>query len=504
MAQASSRRGLSGLGLRAEQAPLRLRIVAMIAVLLAGALTATGLAATALLRSYLYQRQDAELLAARTPLVNAALDSHGSTKRTVPAYVPGGTYVVHLEWSNNEHVDVFSSKQHVPNWPDLSPTSRALSETTPFTVESDSGGGEWRVITGTSQSPTQGTVTYAVAASLNDVDDTVDRVRNLSAIVGVVVTLIGALIAWFGIRRAFRPLAQIEETAAAIAAGDLTSRVPPPAGNDEVASLARSLNVMLGRIEDAFIVRTKSEERMRQFVQDASHELRTPLATVRGYAELYRQGAVSEPDDVAAAVRRIEDEATRMSKMVDSLLLLNRVDEEHSGGLDQDPYDSVDVTVLAADAVQDARARAPERTIELVGLDGPLGPTTVRGDDHRLRQVFANLVGNALRYSDPSPIEVAVGTRDAHAIFEVRDHGPGIPEGARAQIFERFYRFDASRNSATGGSGLGLAIVNAIVEAHSGSVDLRESSGGGATFIVQLPLADSDAQQTHRSGPAQA
>lgn len=490
------------LGTRAEQAPMRLRIVAMIAVLLAAALTATGLAATALLRSYLYQRQDAELLAARTPLVNAALDSHGSTQRTVPAYVPGGTYVVHLQWSNNEHVDVFSSKQHVPNWPDLSPSSSAMAASSPFTVESDAGGGEWRVVTGTVESATQGRVSYAVAASLNEVDDTVDRVRTLSAIVGLVVTLIGALIAWFGIRRAFRPLAQIEETAASIAAGDLTSRIPPPAGNDEVASLARSLNAMLGRIEDAFTVRTRSEERMRQFVQDASHELRTPLATVRGYAELYRQGAVSKPEDVAAAVRRIEDEATRMSKMVDSLLLLNRLDEEHSGGLDETPHDSVDLTVLAADAVQDARARDRERVIELVGLDGALGPTMVRGDDHRLRQVFANLIGNALRYSDPSPIEVAVGQRGTNAIVEVRDHGPGIPPQAHAQIFERFYRFDASRNSATGGSGLGLAIVNAIVETHSGSVDLRETVGGGATFIVQLPLLAGEAQQLHRPGPA--
>lgn len=481
---------------RAEAAPLRLRLVALLIFMLIAVLAVTGIAATTLLRGFLLQRQDAELEAARTPLVNAALASEGTNSDTqgVPAYVPGGTYVVHLEWNSKNHTDVFSSTtDSVPNWPDLSPTSDALASTNPFTVDSETGDSRWRVIAGTTDSK-NGPVTYAIAVSLNSIADTITSVQRIIIGTGIVVVLVSALAGWFGIRRAFRPLAQIEDTAAAIAAGDLTRRMPDPVGRDEIASLSLSLNAMLGRIEESFTMRERSEERMRQFVQDASHELRTPLATVRGYAELYRQGAVSKPEDVAAAVRRIEDEATRMSGMVDSLLLLNRLDEQVGGELPAQPMQEVDLTVLAGDAVQDARARDRERDIILVSMQGPVGPTVVRGNDAELRQVLANLVGNALRYSpEGSPIEVAVGSQGTEGIIEVRDHGPGIPPDQRDRIFERFYRADASRNSATGGSGLGLAIVAAIIETHQGTVRVRESPGGGATFTLRIPLLLSDA-----------
>ena len=222
---------------------------------------------------------------------------------------------------------------------------------------------------------------------------------------------------------------------------------------------------------------------MRQFVADASHELRTPLATVRGYAELYRQGAVEDPEQVAQAMSRIEGEASRMSGLVDDLLLLARLD-------DQRPLEltDVDLVVLCAETVHDARARAPHRAIQICGLERELAPVRLRGDDSRLRQVVSNLLANALMHTtDDVPIEVCTGSVGDTAVLEVRDHGPGIDPEVAQRVFERFYRADKARSRARGGSGLGLAIVAAIVDQHGGSVAVRPTEGGGATFRVELP-----------------
>ncbi len=285
-------------------------------------------------------------------------------------------------------------------------------------------------------------------------------------------------------RRAFRPLTRIEDTAAALATGDLTQRIPGRQADDEVTSLSRSLNVMLTRIESSFAVREASEERMRQFVADASHELRTPLATVRGYAELYRQGAVPDAAAVGSAMERIEAESTRMSGLVEDLLTLARIDDAPVVETTH-----VDLTVLAADAVADARVRAPERRISLLGLDSPVAPTVVRGTESRLRQVVTNLVANALRHTpDGTPVEVAVGQDATGVALEVRDHGPGVPDEVATKVFERFYRADPARGrTGGGGSGLGLAIVAAIVAQHHGRVGVAPTPGGGATFVVRLP-----------------
>ena len=254
---------------------------------------------------------------------------------------------------------------------------------------------------------------------------------------------------------------------------------------------------MLAQIEQSFAVREASEQRMRQFVADASHELRTPLATVRGYAELYRQGAVSKPEDVTGAFGRIESEASRMSGLVEDLLVLARLEGERPLAVDD-----VDLAVLGGDAVQDARVLQPDRHIRLVGLGGPLGPVPVTGDEHRLRQVVTNLVSNALHHTPAgSPVEIAVGRRpDGSPALEVRDHGDGIDPAKARRVFERFYREDPARTrrdtGGTGGAGLGLAIVAAIVTAHHGKVGVAPTPGGGATFVVQLP------QRTHRIASA--
>ena len=315
-------------------------------------------------------------------------------------------------------------------------------------------------------------------------NETLDRVITDASLIGLGVLTASGLIGWVAVRRSFGPLSRIEDTAAAIAAGDLARRMPEKPTAAEVASLSRSLNAMLGQIEQSFAVREASEERMREFVADASHELRTPLATVRGYAELYRQGAVRRPEDVHSAFGRIEAEARRMGSLVEDLLVLARLDEKRKLA-----RDDVDLAVLAGDAQQDARALAPDRHVRLLGLGGPLGPVVVVGDEPQLRQVVTNLVANALNHTPAgTPVELAVGhTSTGRAVIEVRDHGPGIDPVLARKVFERFYRTDPSRSRSQGGSGLGLAIVAAIVESHGGSVRVEQTPGGGATFVVELP-----------------
>jgi two-component system OmpR family sensor kinase len=261
--------------------------------------------------------------------------------------------------------------------------------------------------------------------------------------------------------------------------------------------LSGALNAMLGQIESAFTAQAKSEasareseERMRRFVADASHELRTPLTSIRGFAELYRQGAVPDERSVKRAMRRIEDEAARMGILVDDLLLLARLDEQRP--LERMP---VDMLTIATDAVHDARAVATDHPVELEVLPSTAAPVVV-GDDARLRQVASNLVSNAVTHTPPgTPVTVRVGTTDEAdgarwVVLEVADGGPGLPAGDAERVFERFYRADPSRTRASGGVGLGLSIVAALVAAHGGTVDVTTAPGSGTTFRVRLPHVD--------------
>jgi two-component system OmpR family sensor kinase len=249
---------------------------------------------------------------------------------------------------------------------------------------------------------------------------------------------------------------------------------------------------MLARIEDAFRRRERSEESVRRFVADAGHELRTPLTSVRGFAELYRRGGLDDPADLARAMQRIESEAQRMGALVDDMLVLARLDQHPTLTVA-----SVDLLVVAADSVHDAAVWAPDRQVRLTGLDGDEprdGGVLVLGDDARLRQVLANLLGNVVQHTPAgTPVEIAVGVVAGPAgaplgVVEVRDHGPGIDPEHAARVFERFYRIDAARGRDSGGAGLGMAIVAAIVEAHGGSVGLAQTPGGGTTVRVALPV----------------
>jgi two-component system OmpR family sensor kinase len=313
---------------------------------------------------------------------------------------------------------------------------------------------------------------------------------------GLGIVLLGGLTAWVLVERSLRSLRSVEHTAAQIAGGDLSQRVPEAPAGTEMGSLAASLNAMLAQIERAFAAQEASEVRMRQFVSDASHELRTPVATIRGYGELYRMGALDTTDKVDDTMLRIEDAARRMGALVNDLLVLARLDEGRPVA-----REDVDLVALAQASVQDLHALDPTREVALVplvadaGEDDPAGriPETlvVEGDSDRLRQVVTNLIGNVARHTPAgTPAEIALGARqdDGVAVLEVRDHGPGLTEEQGRRVFERFYRADSSRTRESGGSGLGMAIVAAIVGAHGGHVEVTPTEGGGLTVRVTLPL----------------
>jgi len=336
------------------------------------------------------------------------------------------------------------------------------------------GSSEFRV----AAAPTAGGTAVA-AVSLQDVNQTLSHLRLIGGIVTAAVLAALAALAWWVIRVGLRPLERMEQTANAIAAGDMSARVDTTDERTEVGRLGAALNTMLGRIEHAFAEREASEERLRRFLADASHELRTPLTSIRGYAEAFRIGPARDPEKLETAMSRIEGEAGRMGVLVDELLTLARLDE-----MRERVREPVDLAAVAAGACADARAAAPDRSVELTVQ----GRVEVTGDESQLHQVVANLLRNAARHTPAgTPIEVSVCASDRDATLSVRDHGDGLPPGAAEHAFERFWRPEKSRRSDDGGAGLGLAIVAAIAEAHGGRAVARDAPGGGAEFEVVLP-----------------
>ena len=457
-------------------------VTVVVALVLTAYVITTALTAT-LLRDYLTDRTDTDLQAYIRPLAQQAYSDIGG-QQSADVVTPNPYYLMITYPNGVTYQTPPVGGDQIPDIGEVPIDDERIGEG-PFTVSSQDGDSQWRVLLAR-YSADSGDGTVAVALPLSTVSNTVKQLLVLTTVVGLVTLIAVALIGWFAVRRAFRPLTRIEDTAAAIAAGDLTRRIPERDANDEVASLSNSLNVMLAQIEQSFAVREASEQRMRQFVADASHELRTPLATVKGYAELYRVGGVTRTEDVASAMRRIEDESSRMARLVEDLLLLTRLDTTPHR-----PHDNVDLVVVAHDVVQDARVRAPERPISLRRYGENNGPVMVPGDDFALRQVLTNLVANAVAHTpSDTGIDVAVGQTNGVAVVEVADHGPGIPPEAAQRVFERFYRADPSRTRGPGrggGTGLGLSIVASIVVRHGGRVSHRPSPGGGATFRVELP-----------------
>ncbi|HUF84161.1 MAG TPA: ATP-binding protein [Acidimicrobiia bacterium] len=361
-----------------------------------------------------------------------------------------------------------------PDLPDVD-SDEFRSDVDRIVTRSSDGGPDYRVLVRTSRDGG-----YRVLATpLSTVDATVSDLVRTVVVTAIVVVGLGAAIAWWIVRRGLRPVDRMVDTASAIAAGDLSQRVEHKSDRSELGRLATALDDMLAQLESAFAEREASQARLEQFVADASHELRTPVAAIRGYAELYRKGGLSEEEALARAMARIEGESERMGRLVEDLLLLARLDQHQQ--LEADP---VDLTELATDAVSDLRAVEPERPVT---LDAP-GPVVVHGDERRLRQVLGNLLGNARVHTPPgTPVHVAVAAVDGTARVTVADEGPGIAADHRRRIFERFYRADRSRARASGGAGLGLSIVAGVVAAHDGRVEVDSPAGGGTTFTVQLP-----------------
>ncbi|MCT1789450.1 HAMP domain-containing sensor histidine kinase [Dermabacter hominis] len=480
------------------------RIVALIALVLVSGTIVTGALSLFLLKRTLIEGVDADLSAAVSPSVianprrNISLITMGSPNAQ---YTPVD-YVV--EWQDQsgevlQRVVQDSDGDLSLEFPSLTREEVISLQGKPFTLvagDRDS----WRVRAIASNDPDGPSV--FVALPLRSVDKTMNEMALIIVLVGTMVVLVGVGLGGYVLHYALEPLRDVEKAAKNVAAGTLGTRIPVSYSSQEVHSLSVALNEMLIRLEKGFQAQAESQaealasqSRMRRFVADASHELRTPLAAIRGNGELYRMGAMPNEEDVAQAMRRIEDEAKRMGSLVESLLRLARLDEQRS--FDLVPLDA---SGIVKDVVQDLRALDPTREVAIVDLAGAVlapedvPPLGVLGDEAALRQVIVNLVGNANRHTPKgSPVEVALGTdRQGKAIIEVRDHGEGIPADIRERVFERFFRTDESRQrqqTQGGGAGLGLSIAATIMQHHNGTISIHQTDGGGATFRVELPGA---------------
>ena len=361
----------------------------------------------------------------------------------------------------------------------LLPAEVASHGEKPFTI--DAPGADFRVI---ARALPNGAGTVVAAQSLRDLNRTTSRLGFLFALIGFALLLLIALAARTVIKVSLRPLEDAEKTAEEIAAGNLSARMPEANPQTEVGRLVTSLNAMLARIEDAFSVRTESENKLRRFVADASHELRTPITAIRGFSELHRQGAVTGEKETTELIGRIENESKRMGSLVEDLLLLARLDQARE--MESKP---VDINKVVEDAVISARAAGPEHPVTVNSSESEI---FTLGDEVRIHQVVANLLANARAHTPAgTPITVSVKSTDAGVEISVADKGPGLSAEDQKRIFERFYRADSSRvRTGPDGSGLGLSIVDAVMRAHGGSVSVQSTPGEGATFTLLFPRAE--------------
>ena len=340
-----------------------------------------------------------------------------------------------------------------------------------------------------------------MAQPLGDIVATLHHLLLIELVVTGAAVLLALAGGFYLVRIGLRPLRDMERTAESIADGNLTERVPGENETTEVGRLARTLNVMLTRIESAFSARLASErrlrdseQRLRRFVADASHELRTPIAAISAYAELFGRGASEQKADLERLMGGIRTETTRMEHLVADLLLLARLDEGRP--MEQR---SVDLVALCAEAVHTASTVGPEWPVTFEASR----PIEVMGDSTSLRQVVDNLLGNVRAHTPPgTEARVRVDEDDAGATITVADNGPGMDPEQAEHVFERFYRSDPSRSRAHGGAGLGLSIVSAIVAAHGGTVSAQAHLGAGTTFVVFLPITAMTPPSGSASGAA--
>jgi two-component system OmpR family sensor kinase len=528
--------------------PLRNKITGVTVMLLTLGLLVAGLGTMSVLRNYLISEVDAKITANVRALAST-IELEGTDCQIAKVYADYYLAVV----SPDAQLMCSNSKASAES-PDVSglTLAKVTANDGAFSLYNAQRTSQWRVIAVPVQNATNEQLTVIVGINLDDTNSLISNYAATFLFFGFTVVVLGGALTRLLVTTTFGPLREVENTAARFAAGDFSQRLGGGTPNTEVGRLNASLNTMLSRIDSAFADRAKTIDQMRRFVGDASHELRTPLVSVRGYAELYRMGALTKPEDVAQAMERIEKEAIRMGSLVGDLLELARIDEAKPLHLAP-----VDLVPLASDAALDAMASSPDREVRVIVNDpihsatgnsadatgevelratsrtssqatGPIGfagqtlarlrprrprptkevevevgetepPTVSRAivlaEENKIRQVVTNLMGNALRFTDsdsPIEIEITVDEPNDSAIIALVDHGEGIPPQIREKIFQRFWRADSSRNRDTGGSGLGLAIVASIVASHKGTVDVVETPGGGSTFRVRLPLLHPD------------
>jgi two-component system OmpR family sensor kinase len=527
---------------------LRTKITGVTVLLVTLGLLVAGVGTMTVLRTYLLADADAKM----TKFAQA-VPGYTPTGATTCDVLPGlnDYYLAVLDSNGSELCNNGALQSSAPKLPPMPLNTVIKTGGLPFTVWDNGHDDQWRIVAVPRNIVDSADyVTVVVAVDLVSSDRLINQFLVIFLGFGLAVIVLGAALTRLLVTSTFVPLREVEATAAAIAEGDFSQRLPGATPNTEVGRLNRSLNTMLNRIDRAFSDRARTIDQMRRFVGDASHELRTPLVSVRGYAELYRMGALQKPEDVAQAMERIEKEAIRMGELVSDLLELARIDEAkplHLGPVDLVPiaYDSAldamasapgrTVSVIVADAAQTGTTDAPVSATEAARLPtangaqaatGPIRfagaqlarlrrrqargelapapveiarpvvdaaerPAVVLAEENKIRQVVTNLIGNAMRFTpNDSPLEILVSVDSAHGVgmLEVVDHGEGIPPQIRDKIFQRFWRADSSRTRETGGSGLGLAIVSGIIASHKGEVTVRETPGGGATFRVSLPL----------------
>ena len=362
----------------------------------------------------------------------------------------------------------------------LLPAEVASHGDKPFTIEAN--GADFRAVARTLPGNAG---TLVAAQSLEELENTVSRLGYLFFFISLILLILMAIAARTVVKVGLRPLDDAETTAEEIAAGNLSARMPEADSGTEVGRLVTTLNTMLARIEEAFAVRTESENKLRRFVADASHELRTPITAIRGFSELHRQGAVTGEAETKQLIARIEGESKRMGSLVEDLLLLARLDQARE--MDSKP---VDIVKVVADAVASAQVSGPEHPITLITPNAEL---FMLGDEVRIHQVIANLLANARAHTpDGTPIAVMITSDESEVSISVADKGPGLSETDQQHIFERFYRADGSRTrTGDDGSGLGLSIVDAVMRAHGGKVSVDSELGNGSKFTLTFPRNNS-------------
>jgi two-component system OmpR family sensor kinase len=487
---------------RWRQRSLQTRLVVGVVVLLAAGLALANVAAVYLVSTYQQQRIDQQL---SVPDPNRSTLGGGMLSTTQLCQfvdqAAAGTqqlptsYVIAVTDAGGQILCQLPREPQVGSRPDLASVSGKLSAVAasqkPLTVPDAGHGAPWRV----KVAATSGGY-VVVGVSLADAVETFRHLQLSTLLVSAAILLLGGFGSRYVVRFALRPLTAIERTAQAIAGGDLSQRVDEPPADTEIGRLTASLNAMLAQIEQGFDHQVATEERLRRFIADASHELRTPLASIRGHAEMYRQGVVTRPEEIAVVMNRIEAESIRMGDLVNDMLLLVRLDGEP--GMTTQP---VDLLSVSADTVLDARARDPHRVVTLTQLSGEGwvdAPPVVLGDESRVRQVVGNVVANVLRHTPAgSPYEVTVGVRAdpggaSMVQVSVVDHGPGLPPEAAGKVFERFYRLDYGRARSDGGTGLGLSIAAGLMAAHGGTITYSDTPGGGSTFTLSFPPASGE------------